>query len=55
MLQIETPILNTVACGAMARPFKTYFNDAKVDMYLRTAPEIFHKVRWIRIGSGEFS
>ena len=42
-LEVETPILNTVAGGADARPFITHHNTLDIDMYLRIAPELYLK------------
>jgi lysyl-tRNA synthetase class 2 len=43
-LEVSTPILNSRAGGANAKPFKTYHNDLKMDMVLRIAPELFLKM-----------
>src|SRR5260370_11493921 len=42
-LEVETPILQTLAGGAAARPFVTHSNALDVDLYLRIAPELFLK------------
>ncbi len=42
-LEVETPILNTIAGGASARPFVTHHNTLNLDMYMRIAPELFLK------------
>ena len=42
-LEVETPILNTIAGGATARPFMTHHNTLDLDMYMRIAPELFLK------------
>jgi len=42
-VEVDTPILQTVASGAIAKPFKTFHNALDMEMYLRIAPEIFLK------------
>ncbi|MBE7013161.1 MAG: lysine--tRNA ligase [Ruminococcaceae bacterium] len=42
-IEVETPILNTIAGGASARPFITYHNTLDMQMYLRIAPELYLK------------
>ena len=42
-LEVETPILNTIAGGASARPFITHHNTLNMDMYLRIATELYLK------------
>lgn len=42
-LEVETPMLQTIAGGATARPFKTFHNTLDMDMYLRIAPELYLK------------
>ena len=42
-LEVETPILNTIAGGASARPFVTHHNTLDIDMYLRIANELYLK------------
>jgi lysyl-tRNA synthetase, class II len=42
-MEVETPILQTLAGGAAARPFKTYFNALGIPMYMRIAPELYLK------------
>lgn len=42
-MEVETPILQTLAGGASARPFKTHFNALDIPMYLRIAPELYLK------------
>ncbi|NWK55771.1 lysine--tRNA ligase [Verrucomicrobiaceae bacterium N1E253] len=42
-LEVETPMLQSVAGGAAARPFETYHNALNMDLTLRIAPELFLK------------
>jgi lysyl-tRNA synthetase class 2 len=42
-LEIETPVLQTEAGGAEARPFTTYHNTLEMDLYLRIATELHLK------------
>ncbi|MGO1469411.1 MAG: lysine--tRNA ligase [Tissierella sp.] len=42
-LEVETPILSTVAGGANARPFITHHNTLDLDMYMRIANELYLK------------
>lgn len=42
-LEVETPILNTIAGGASARPFITHHNSLDIGMYLRIASELYLK------------
>ena len=42
-LEVDTPVLNTIAGGANARPFVTHHNTLDIDMYLRIANELYLK------------
>lgn len=42
-IEIETPILNNKASGALAKPFTTHHNALDIDLYLRIAPETYLK------------
>ena len=39
-IEVETPVLNTIAGGASARPFVTHHNTLDIDMYMRIATEL---------------
>lgn len=42
-IEVETPVLQAQASGALARPFKTHHNALDSDFYLRIAPETYLK------------
>lgn len=41
--EVETPMLQTIPGGAIAKPFATHHNALDIDMYLRIAPELYLK------------
>lgn len=43
-MEVETPVLNTTASGASARPFVTHHNTLDIDMYMRIATELHLKM-----------
>ncbi len=42
-VEVETPMMQPIPGGALARPFKTHHNALDMDLYLRIAPELYLK------------
>ncbi|XP_035871176.1 lysine--tRNA ligase-like [Phyllostomus discolor] len=43
-LEVETPMMNIIPGGAVAKPFITYHNELDMNLYMRIAPELYHKM-----------
>lgn len=44
VLQVETPMMNVIPGGAVAKPFVTHHNELNMKLFMRIAPELYHKV-----------
>ncbi|MFB3430702.1 MAG: lysine--tRNA ligase [Phycisphaerales bacterium] len=42
-LEVDTPVLQAMAGGAAARPFRTHMNALDIDLFMRIAPELYLK------------
>lgn len=42
-IEVETPMMQAIPGGALARPFKTFHNALGIELYLRIAPELYLK------------
>jgi lysyl-tRNA synthetase class 2 len=42
-IEVETPMMQPIASGAAARPFRTHHNALDIDLFMRIAPELYLK------------
>merc|ERR1711881_712421 len=45
-LEVETTMLNQIAGGATAKPFKSWHNELGIPMFMRIAPELTSRCLW---------
>ena len=43
-LEVETPMMNIIPGGAVAKPFTTYHRELDMNLHMRIAPELYHKM-----------